>query len=110
MSRGSPMTTSKPKSSMQLIDEAGRRTSLLAVLVNVARFAGCLRTGGLADRDGHDHDHGSAHGSRAHSRIAEDSLQWRRVSAEPLWGPLELSSRGMGLHCESCLIAQSTGV
>ena len=42
----------------------------------------------------------------AHARIPEllkTRCKWRGVSAEPLWGPLELSSRGMGLHCESCL-------
>jgi protein gp37 len=42
----------------------------------------------------------------AEARIAallEVECRWRGISVEPLWEPLDLTERGRGLYCESCL-------
>ncbi len=42
----------------------------------------------------------------AEARIAallEVECRWHGISVEPLWEPLDLTERGRGLYCESCL-------
>jgi protein gp37 len=84
---------------------AGTRHFWLLLSKQISRLAKLsARIGGLPDNCMALTTITSQHTAEVRRReLLDVECRWRGISVEPLWEPLDLTERGRGLYCESCL-------